>query len=145
MLNAVMRLKNNLALRVVLGSWAAFSGLNAQAAVEAGANAGVAPAFGNTVISVYPDGRTQKVWLHEDGSWDGLSRRGNALSGKWTVRADKLCLRQSKPPTLPISFCTVLPKDLHPGVTLTSKDLTGTPIQLKLLKGIQKPGAAAAN
>jgi hypothetical protein len=138
-LNALMRLKNNLALRIALGSWAAFSGLNAQAAPESG----VAPAFGNTVVSTYPDGRTQKIWLHEDGTWDGLSRRGNALAGKWTVKADKLCLRQSRPPTLPISYCTVLPKDLHPGVSLTSKDLTGTPIQLKLLKGIQKPGAAA--
>jgi hypothetical protein len=138
-----MRLKNNLALRVALGAWAAFSGLNAQAAVEGKAAAGVAPAFGNTVISLYPDGRSQRVWLHEDGTWDGVSRRGNALSGKWSVRADKLCLRQSRPPTLPISFCTVLPRDLHPGVSLTSRDLAGTPIQLKLLKGIQKSGAAA--
>jgi hypothetical protein len=140
-----MRLKNNLALRIALGGWAAFAGLNAQAAVDAKAAAGVAPAFGNTVLSVYPDGRTQKVWLHEDGTWDGLSRRGNALSGKWTVKADKLCLKQSRPPTLPISFCTVLPRDLHPGVTLTSKDLAGTPIHLKLLKGIQKSATAASN
>jgi hypothetical protein len=90
--------------------------------------------FGNTVFSMYPDGRSQKIWLHPDGTWEGKSRRGNPLSGKWTLRGDKVCLRQSRPPTLPISFCQVMPKD--PDVTMTSKDLTGQTIHLKIVKGI---------
>lgn len=90
--------------------------------------------FGNTVFSMYPDGRSQKIWLHPDGTWEGKSRRGNPLSGKWTLKGDKVCLRQSHPPTLPISFCQVMPKD--PQVTLTSKDLTGQTIHLKIVKGI---------
>lgn len=94
--------------------------------------------FGNTVVSMYPDGRSQKVWLHADGTWEGLSRKGKPLAGRWTMRADKVCLRQSKPPTLPISFCQVLPKDTD--ATLTSRDLTGQTIHLKLVKGITESG-----
>jgi hypothetical protein len=93
----------------------------------------VAAAFGNTVMSVYPDGRSQKIWLQPDGTWTGQSRRGIPLAGKWTVKGDKVCLRQSKPPTLPISFCQVFPADPESGVD--AKDLLGTPIHLKLVKG----------
>ncbi len=89
--------------------------------------------FGNTVLSVYPDGRSQKIWLQPDGTWTGLSRRGNPLAGKWTVKGEKVCLRQSKPPTLPISFCQTFPADPVRGVD--ARDLTGTPIHLKLVKG----------
>jgi len=93
----------------------------------------VAATFGNTVVSVYPDGRSQKIWLEPDGSWTGLSRRGNPLAGRWTAKGDKVCLKQSKPPTLPLSFCQTLPADPTKGVD--AKDLTGTPIHLKLVKG----------
>jgi hypothetical protein len=90
-------------------------------------------AFGNTVLSIYPDGRSQKIWLQPDGTWTGLSRRGNPLAGKWSVKGEKVCLRQSKPPTLPISFCQAFPSDPVKGVD--AKDLLGTPIHLKLVKG----------
>jgi hypothetical protein len=95
--------------------------------------ANVAAAFGNTVLSVYPDGRAQKIWLQPDGTWTGLSRRGNPLAGSWSVKGPKVCLKQSKPPTLPISFCQPFPEDPAKGVD--AKDLTGTPIHLKLVKG----------
>jgi hypothetical protein len=103
-------------------------------------SARVATAFGNTVLSVYPDGRSQKIWLQPDGTWTGLSRRGIALAGKWTIKGEKVCLRQSKPPTLPFSFCQVFPQDPSTGVD--AKDMTGTPIHLKLVTGhvSQSPG-----
>jgi hypothetical protein len=94
----------------------------------------VAETFGNTVLSVYPDGRSQKVWMQPDGSWTGLSRRGIPLAGHWTLKDGKVCLRQSKPPTLPISFCQVLPADMARGID--SKDILGTPIHLRLVKGV---------
>jgi hypothetical protein len=49
------------------------------------------------------------------------------------VKGEKVCLRQSKPPTLPISFCQPFPEDPSKGVD--AKDLTGTHIHLKLVKG----------
>src|SRR6185437_2462277 len=76
----------------------------------------IAAAFGNTVMSVYPDGRSQKIWLQPDGTWTGLSRRGNPLAGKWTEKGAKVYLRQSKPPTLPFSFCQAFPQDPAKGV-----------------------------
>jgi hypothetical protein len=99
----------------------------------------VAATFGNTVMSIYPDGRSQKIWLHPDGSWAGKSRRGIDLTGRWDIKGDKVCLRQTKPPTLPISFCQVFPKD--PTAELTSHDLTGQTIHLKIVKGITEAGA----
>ena len=99
----------------------------------------VGATFGNTVMSIYPDGRSQKVWMHPDGTWSGKSRHGVDLSGHWNVKGDRVCLRQSHPPTLPISFCQTFPKD--PAVELTSKDLTGTTIHLKIVKGITEAGS----
>ena len=98
----------------------------------------VSAAFGNTVLSIYPDGRSQKIWLHPDGSWTGKSRRGLDLTGRWDIKGEKVCLRQTKPPTLPISFCQVFPKD--PTAELTSHDLTGQTIHLKIVKGVTTPG-----
>ena len=136
-----MRPYTKLAARLALGAWAAFSGLNAQAAP----GGSVESAFGNTIISTYPDGRSQRIWLHEGGTWDGLSRRGNALSGKWTLKGEKVCLKQTKP-ALPFSFCQALPTDTHVGVVMTSKDFSGTPIKLKMVKGITRnPAAASGN
>lgn len=141
-LNAVMRtlrhVRSNrtsalkLAARLAIGGYAGLSGLNAQAADLSS----VAAAFGNTVVSSYPDGTSQKIWLHPDGSWNGISRRGVALSGQWTLRGDKVCLRQSRPPTLPISYCTPLPANGGPGVQWTGRDVAGRPIRLSLMKGM---------
>ena len=100
---------------------------------KAPGKANVEATFGNTVLSVYPDGRAQKIWLTPDHNWTGLSRRGNPLAGTWSVKGEKVCLKQSKPPTLPVSVCQPFPED--PAKGLDAKDLTGTPIHLKLVKG----------
>lgn len=125
-------------IRNVLAAAVSFAALNAQASELSR----VAAAFGNTVMSVYPDGRSQKIWLHPDGLWDGTSRRNEALSGKWTLKGDKVCLRQLKPPTLPFSYCTAFPEDAHVGVTWASRDMGGTPIKLTVLKGMPEPRQA---
>ena len=104
--------------------------LAAQAAVARPAN--VEAAFGNTVLTIDPDGRSRKIWLQPDGTWTGLSRRGLALAGKWSVRGEKVCLSQSKP-RLPGSMCQEFPTD--PAVGIEAKDPTGKTIHLKLVKG----------
>ena len=135
-----------LAIRILVGGYFGFAALNAQAADpdQAASNSRVAAAFGNTVISTYPDGRTQKIWLHPDGSWDGVSRRGSALAGKWSLKdGDKVCLRQSRPPTLPVHLCVPFPANGEPGAEWMAKDFIGEPIKLSLQKGVV--GAVAAN
>ncbi|MGH6963384.1 MAG: hypothetical protein ACREE0_02765, partial [Phenylobacterium sp.] len=70
-----------------------------------------------------------------DGSWDGQSRRGTPLAGRWNVKDGKVCMKQSKPPTLPMAYCTAFPENTYVGVSWTSKDMSGTPIQLKVVQG----------
>jgi len=100
------------------------------AGVEAPAN--VSAAFGNTLLTIDPDGRSRKIWLQPDGTWTGLSRRGLDLAGKWRVDGDKVCLSQSKP-SLPGSMCQRFPSD--PKVGVEAKDPTGKTVRLKLVKG----------
>jgi hypothetical protein len=98
----------------------------------------VAATFGNTVISTYPDGRSQKIWLSQDGTWTGQSRRGNPLAGTWSTKGDKVCLKQTHPPMFGLSFCQALPDDPFKGVD--SRDFLGTRIHLRLVKGrVTKP------
>ena len=127
--------------RVTLAAWAAFSGLNAQAASLDDVKA----AFGNTVLATYPDGRHQRIWLREDGSYDAIGRRGTPSAGKWTVKGEKVCLKQSRPFRAPFSYCTPFPQGSDIGVTWSSKDVSGTPITLKLVKGIQRPSGGAGS
>jgi hypothetical protein len=110
----------------------AASTLGVSAGPAAAAPANVAAAFGNTIVSIDPDGRSRKIWLQPDGSWTGLSRRGLALAGKWTVKEDKVCLSQSKP-RLFGSLCQQFPTDPKTGID--TKDPTGKSVHLKLVKG----------
>ena len=103
--------------------------LGAQAAAAPSAN--VSAAFGNTLLTIDPDGRSRKIWLQPDGTWTGKSRRGLELAGKWKVDGEKVCLSQSKP-ALPGSMCQTLP-DLGAGAE--TKDPTGQTVRLKLVKG----------
>jgi len=102
----------------------------AHAAIAPGAK--VDAAFGNTVLTVDPDGRSRKIWLQPDGTWTGLSRRGLELAGRWTAQGDRICLKQSKP-RLPGRMCEKFPTDF--GASVEAKDPTGRPIQLKLVRG----------
>jgi hypothetical protein len=111
---------------------AALLATSALSATAAEPKANVAAAFGNTVVSVDPDGRSRKIWLQPDGSWTGKSRRGLALAGKWTVKGEKVCLSQSKP-RLFGSLCQVFPTDPKTGIE--TKDPMGTTVHLKLVKG----------
>ena len=104
--------------------------LAAHAAAASPAN--VSAAFGNTVLTIDPDGRSRKIWLQPDGTWTGLSRRGLDLAGKWTVQGDKVCLSQSKP-RLFGSMCEEFPTE--PEVGIEAKDPTGKMVRLKLVKG----------
>ena len=108
--------------------------------LSAEADPRVAAAFGNTIVSTYPDGRSQKIWLRRDGGWTGLSRSHKDIAGSWSWKGGKVCLRQKTPPTLPFSYCAALPQDAQMGAAWTAKDFAGTPIQLKLVRGVQASG-----
>lgn len=94
----------------------------------------VAQAFGGTIVSTYPDGRTAELWLKPDGGYSAKGRRGDGSSGHWKINGEKLCLTQSSPLPIPFSFCTGLPAGgLHQA--WSSKAVSGEPIRVKLVKG----------
>ncbi len=94
----------------------------------------VSPAFGNTIVSTYPDGRTAELWLSPDGGYTGLGRKRNdPSSGHWRVKQDKLCLKQSRPIPVPISYCFPVPSSFDSA--WSAKAPTGEAIQVKLAQG----------
>jgi hypothetical protein len=94
-------------------------------------DAAMTPAFKGTIISTYPDGRTGKLWLSEDGTYKAAGRRGDKSSGHWTVKDDKVCLKQSSPIPAPFSFCTPKPTS----TTWKAKAVSGEPITVHIERG----------
>ena len=94
----------------------------------------VKAAFGNTLVSTYPDGRTAELWLQPDGAYSAQGRRADPSGGHWKVKGGKLCLRQSRPLPAPFDFCTPIPAA---GLdrAWSAKAVTGEAIQVRLVKG----------
>ena len=124
--------------------------IGALAAISTGAS-GATPmheAFGNTILSTYPDGRTAELWLHPDGGYTAEGRKGDPSSGHWSMKGEKLCLKQSKPMPSFIAFCRSVPANgLRDGYA--TKAVSGETIQVRLVrghaKGHQGPGALTAS
>ena len=95
---------------------------------------GLQAAFGNTIVSTYPDGRTAKLWLNADGSYDGLSRHRTRSGGRWSVKGERLCLKQSRPFFYPFAWCSPLVSG-GVGTTWSGKAPTGEAIRLTLVPG----------
>ena len=106
---------------------------------------GVAAAFGNTVKAQYPDGRYQRLWIHADGTWEAVGRRGSWSSGKWSQKGEKVCLKQSRPFPAPFKYCTDFPSAGGLGAVWTSHDMSGEPIRLTVVRGIEKPQGGAGS
>ena len=104
----------------------------AQAA--SGPTAGLEPAFRNTIVSTYPDGRTARLWLEPGGTYRGQGRRGGATSGRWVIDGANICMTQRRPLPLPIRYCTpVMRGDV--GARWTAKAVTGETITVQLVAG----------
>ncbi len=95
----------------------------------------VSAAFGNTVVSAYPDGRKGKLWLKADGSYTAAGRRGKPSSGRWSIKGARICLKQQKPSPGPFSYCTRPPSG-GIGSSWKAKAVTGEPITVTIVRGI---------
>jgi hypothetical protein len=104
------------------------------AATAHAAPTAVQAAFGNTIVSTYPDGRKAELWLQPGGAYVAKGRRGDASSGHWSVKGAKLCLKQAHPFPAPFTFCTPIPSNGLNG-TWSAKAVTGEAIKVKLVKG----------
>ncbi|HLK23498.1 MAG TPA: hypothetical protein VKT30_02455 [Caulobacteraceae bacterium] len=118
----------------LVGVIVAIAGLGAGCAAigaPSGPNSLVAAAFGNTVVSTYPDGRTAELWLHPGGRYDAKGRRGDPSSGRWRIKGQKICLSQSRPFPSPFSYCTALPRSGQ----WSARAVTGEAIRVRIVKG----------
>lgn len=100
----------------------------------AGDLAPIAPAFENTIISTYPDGRQAKLWLNPDTTYRGQGRTGSPSSGHWSLRPDKLCFRQSRPVPIPFAWCTARVQG-GVGTAWAAKAVTGERLRVELKAG----------
>jgi len=91
-------------------------------------------AFQSTVVSTYPDGRTARLWLSSDGSYTAEGRKKDRSSGHWKLKDDQICLRQSDPATVPISYCTAVPSG-GVGSAWSAKSVFGDPLKVELVAG----------
>lgn len=107
------------------------AGATAAAAASAEAPPAVQQAFGNTILSTYPDGRQARLWLRPGGDYTAMGRRGDRSSGHWRIKGEQLCLKQSRPMPVWFSYCTPIPT----GQTWTAKAVTGERIRVKLVHG----------
>jgi hypothetical protein len=107
----------------------------AASASAAPAPASLSEAFGNTVVSTYPDGRTALLWLKPDGTYTAKGRHRTSSSGTWALKGEKICLSQKKPFYAPFAFCTAVPS----GETWAAKAVTGEPVKVRIVPGTAVP------
>jgi hypothetical protein len=92
------------------------------------------PVFANTVEVTYPDGRMARLWVDRDGSYRGQNRQGRPSSGRWTIKAAKLCLKQKRPFAAPMSYCTPIVTG-GVGASWLGKAVTGETVRIRLVAG----------
>ena len=91
-------------------------------------------AFGNTVLTRYPDGGWVKHWFNPDGTYAAQFSDGRRLSARWAVRGERVCLSNIRPSMLIPRFCTTM-IDAAVGETWQSRDPLGRRVQNELLEG----------
>ncbi|NJC42224.1 hypothetical protein GGQ87_002519 [Brevundimonas alba] len=96
--------------------------------------AGINSAFGNTVLSRYPDGGWVKHFFDPDGSYAAQFSDGRRLSARWRVEGERICLRNIRPNMLIPRFCTAM-IDADVGETWQSRDPLGRRVQNVLVAG----------
>jgi len=114
-------------------------GLLAATVIAASAPApapGLEPAFGNTIITTYPNGKSTRTWLHRDGTYEAQRSNGERTGGVWKIKGSQLCITQKRPVFVPLAFCTpIVPGGV--GASWSAKGLLGEPVRNVLAAGRQ--------
>ena len=96
--------------------------------------ADMAAAFGNTVISRYPDGGWVKHYFSADGGYSAVWSSGKRLTARWTRQDDRVCLTDIRPRMLIPRFCTPL-IEAEVGDSWSARDPLGRRVHNTLLRG----------
>ncbi len=98
------------------------------------AQAEIENAFGNTVISHYPDGAWVKHWFNRDGSYQAIFSDGRRLSARWAIEGERVCLNGIRPRLLLSRFCTAM-VEASVGQTWQGRDPLGRRVRNELVAG----------
>lgn len=98
------------------------------------ASADMETAFGNTIVTTYPDGGWVRHWFERDGSYSAHFKDGRRLTGEWSREGDRLCINDIRPRLLVGRFCQrFIQADV--GSTWTARDPLGRRVQNRLVAG----------
>lgn len=98
--------------------------------------AALQPAFGNTIVTTYPNGKITRTWLHPNGTYEAIRANGDRTGGVWKLKGEELCITQKRPVYVPLTFCTaIVPGGV--GTTWSAKGLLGEPVRNTLVPGRQ--------
>jgi hypothetical protein len=92
-------------------------------------------AFGNTIVSTYPSGRSARLWLDRDGTYTARGAKGAPSSGVWTLKGGTLCLKQKRPYPAPVTYCSAVPAEAGVGSAWRAKSLKGEPLKNAIVAG----------
>jgi hypothetical protein len=100
------------------------------------ADADMNSAFGNTIVSRYPDGGWVKHWFEPDGSYSAHFSDGRRLTARWRLEGERVCLTNIRPNMLIPRFCSTM-VEASIGDTWPSRDPLGRRVQNTLVAGRQ--------
>lgn len=116
----------------------AWAGAMALAAIAiggpAGANGGMTAAYGNTILSTYPDGGWVKHWFDPDNSYAARFSDGRRLTARWRIEGRNVCLTNIRPNMFVPRFCSRM-VEARVGDTWTSRDPLGRRVSNTLVAG----------
>jgi len=92
------------------------------------------PAFGNTVLSHYPDGGWVRHMFERDGGYRAVFSDGRSISGRWSREGDRLCLNNIRPRFLVSRFCSKFTQ-ARVGESWTARDPLGRRVRNELIRG----------
>jgi hypothetical protein len=101
---------------------------------SAPAHADITSAFGNTILSRYPDGGWVKHWFNPDGTYAAHFSDGRRLTARWRQEGERVCLTNIRPNMLIPRFCTAM-IEASVGDTWASRDPLGRRVQNVLVAG----------
>ncbi|EDX78964.1 MAG: hypothetical protein KJ728_05165 [Alphaproteobacteria bacterium] len=103
-------------------------------ASTAPARADMAEAFGNTIVSHYPNGQWVKHFFEPDGRYVSQFSDGRQLSARWSREGDKICLTGFRPRQILPRFCSrMVEADI--GQSWQARDPLGRTIRNELVAG----------
>ncbi|WP_298126567.1 hypothetical protein [Brevundimonas sp.] len=121
-------------MRARVWAIAAVLASTAVAAPAGASNDDMSAAFGNTVITHYPDGGWVKHWFNPDNTYAAQFSDGRRISARWRVEGRNVCLTHIRPSMLIPRFCSPL-IEAQVGETWQARDPMGRRVRNTLVSG----------